>query len=49
MKHLFVYFDVLGTFQNSNFPRLFPALIFLHKKQLEKKKYESGTLGNKRA
>jgi hypothetical protein len=37
-----VYFDISGTFRNSNWPKIFLAFLFSPKKQLEKKKYESG-------
>jgi hypothetical protein len=40
--HVFVYFDVSGTFWNSNWSRIFLARFFLHEKQPEDKKYTSG-------
>jgi hypothetical protein len=37
-KPCFAYFDVSGTFCNSNWPGIFQALIFYHEKHLEHKK-----------
>jgi hypothetical protein len=46
---IFVYFDVSGTFWNSNWLSIFLARIFLHEKQPEDKKYTSGPLEIKRS
>jgi hypothetical protein len=45
----FMYFDISGTFRNSNWPMIFMAWIFLHEKKHKDKKYESGPPGPKRA
>jgi hypothetical protein len=42
-----VYLDILGTFRNSKWSRIFLAWIFLHEKQPDDKKYERGAPGPK--